>query len=210
MKELKPGLSLLWERLSALQTDTAQPSDLVELGRIGDPYGVKGWINVHPHSGDNTALKHSKFWHLKRPEPLRAVGVFSAPQAQAESAPAISVAIVAARMHSGRLVAQLSGIDDRSQAELLKGAHVWVSRSSFPPLKKGEFYWVDLVGLSVVNREGLALGTVTEVTDHGAHPILCLDAGEGLEERLIPFVPAYIDKVDLPARVIAVDWQADY
>lgn len=210
MKEFKPGLNLLWERLSASQPDSAQPSDLVELGRIGEPYGVKGWINVHPHSGDNTALKQSKTWHLKRPEPLRVAGAFSSAPAGDSSGAAIAVGIVAARMHSGRLVAQLAGIDDRSQAELLKGAPVWVSRSSFPPLKKGEFYWVDLLGLRVLNREGVMLGLVTEVTDHGAHPILCLDAGEGLEERLIPFVPAYVDSVDLAERVISVDWQADY
>lgn len=209
--------------LAACTITQAAPDDLIELGRIGEPYGIKGWVNVLAYSADSTALKTAKTWFLR----------WSAQHFGRDTA-LVGVQIAQSRLHSGRLVAQVQGVDDRNLAEVLKGASVWVSRSLFPPLKKGEFYWVDLIGMSVVNREGVHLGVVYEVIDHGAHPILCLpgtepqsasgveagpaesaeptDSAEPTEsaERLIPFVPAYIDKVDLPTRQIHVDWQIDY
>jgi len=196
---------------------SAMPTDLIELGRIGEPYGVKGWVNVFPHSEDAGTLKRAKSWFITWYDPFAAPDAKAGPAAgqnpmaaSPSAADALSIAVVQSRMHSGRLVAQLQGIDDRSLAEKLKGASIWVSRADFPPPRKGEFYWVDLVGVSVINREGVDLGTVTAVTDHGAHPILCIDAGTDAEERLIPFVDAYIDGVDLAAKTIRVDWQADY
>jgi 16S rRNA processing protein RimM len=83
----------------------------------------------------------------------------------------------------------------------------------FPTLPDGEYYWVDLVGLAVINREGVALGTVKELMSAGPQTTLVVDAvGEDEKpvERLIPFVDAFIDAVDLTAKRITVDWQADY
>ena len=104
---------------------------------------------------------------------------------------------------------------DRDVAESLKGARIFVPRSSFPSTKEDEFYWVDLIGLAVRNREGLDLGTVSELMSTGPQTVLVLsqpnpdDAAKPLE-RMIPFVSAYVDKVDMAARLILVDWQADY
>jgi 16S rRNA processing protein RimM len=90
-----------------------------------------------------------------------------------------------------------------------------VPRSSFPSTKEDEFYWVDLIGLTVLNREGLELGTVSELMSTGPQTVLVLsqpnpeDPAKPLE-RMIPFVSAYVDKVDMTARLILVDWQADY
>jgi 16S rRNA processing protein RimM len=84
-----------------------------------------------------------------------------------------------------------------------------VPRAALPAAADNEIYWADLVGLAVVNREGVALGEVREVADFGAHPMLrVVDAG-GVE-RLIPFVVAYVDSVDVAARRVDVDWQPDY
>jgi 16S rRNA processing protein RimM len=71
-----------------------------------------------------------------------------------------------------------------------------------------------LIGLAVINREGVVLGEVVEVQDFGAQPLLRIVSagGDGLRrvERLIPYVPVYVERVDLAARRIDVDWQADY
>ena len=97
--------------------------------------------------------------------------------------------------------------------ELLKGARIFVPRSSFPSAGKDEYYWVDLLGLDVVNREGVNLGKVKELLSTGPQTVLVLayedEPGKPLE-RMIPFVSAYVDGVDKEARRIAVDWQADY
>jgi 16S rRNA processing protein RimM len=206
-----------WESIAPIRTEQSVPDDLIELGRVGEPYGIKGWINVLNHNSDSAALKSAKVWFLHW-SAVRLTPAQAAPEVPKASPRLVPVRVAQTKLHSGRLIAQLVGMDDRNLAEHLKGAQVWVSRSQFPPLKKGEFYWVDLIGLAVVNREGVHLGTVSEVVDHGAHPILCLpatgqasgDEGTDDQERLIPFVPAYIDGVDLVARRITVDWQADY
>ena len=85
-------------------------------------------------------------------------------------------------------------------------------RSSFPTAGLDEYYWVDLIGLDVVNREGLALGQVSELLSTGPQTVLVIsydEAGKTLE-RMIPFVAVYVDAVDLPGKRITVDWQADY
>ena len=102
-------------------------------------------------------------------------------------------------------------------AEALRGARIFVARSSFPTAEKDEYYWIDLIGLDVFNREGLPLGRVTELLATGAQTVLVLtfeetdDTGVSkTQERMIPFVSAYVDEVSLPNRRITVDWQVDY
>ncbi len=113
-------------------------------------------------------------------------------------------------MHGDVLVAQLSGIDDREQAFALRGFEIGVPRSALPPAGTDEVYWADLVGFAVVNREGQVLGEVEGVTAHGAHPLLRVRRAGGGPERLIPYVPAVIDGVDVQARRIDADWGEDY
>ncbi len=89
---------------------------------------------------------------------------------------------------------------------------IFVSRASFPAPDPDEFYWVDLIGLAVANREGVALGEVVGLIDTGPHCVLRVQppAGAEAEERLIPFVDAYVDTVDLPGRRLVVDWGLDF
>ena len=81
-----------------------------------------------------------------------------------------------------------------------------------PAAAQGEIYWEDLTGLAVVNRKGVLLGEVLGIVAHGAHPLLRVASpGEAAgAERLIPYVPAIIDAVDVEAGRIDVDWGADY
>jgi 16S rRNA processing protein RimM len=95
----------------------------------------------------------------------------------------------------------------------MRGARVFVGRASFPTPDPDEFYWVDLIGLDVVNREGVVLGSVVGLLDTGPHSVLrVMPPGESKEdaERLIPFVGAYVDTVSLEQRRITVDWGLDY
>ena len=125
-----------------------------------------------------------------------------------------------AREQAGVLVATAPEIADRDAAEALSGACVWVSRASFPSAGPDEYYWVDLLGATVRNREGLLLGVVEGLIDTGAHSVMRLslpadaasaaDAGADAAERLIPFVAHYVDTVDLERKQITVDWQLDY
>jgi 16S rRNA processing protein RimM len=111
-------------------------------------------------------------------------------------------------MHGAALVATLEGVGSREDAERLRGALIGVPRSELPVLRKDELYWSDLEGLDVVNAEGVALGKVIGLMDNGAHAILRVQA-PGTAERLIPWVPAHVTRVDVAAHRIDVDWPAE-
>lgn len=184
---------------------SALPADAVELGRVGEAWGIKGWVRIQPHSADTEALFASTDWFLQPPEPRFARG-FSAFQG------AVSVRVAELKTHADGIVARLEGMDDRNAAEALKGVRISLPRSAFPVTPEGEYYWVDLIGLDVVNREGLPLGTVQELLSTGPQTVLVIAyEQEGKPaERMIPFVATYVDDVDLKARCIRVDWQPDY
>jgi len=187
--------------------DPAWPEDAVEIGRVVAAWGVKGWIKVQPFASDPQALFSSKRWFVKPPED----GVLR-PGAAAASFPPL-LKIVEAKDHGGGVVAQAQGVDDRQAAEALRGARLFVGRSSFPTADADEYYWVDLIGLSVVNRQGDVLGKVAGLIDTGPHSVLRVAADATVSEeaeRLIPFVAAYIDDVNLAERRISVDWGLDY
>ena len=189
--------------------EPAWPDDAVEVGRILDAWGVKGWIKVQHFAADPQALFSSRRWFLKPPEG----------QGPKRPAPAAGVPmllkITQAKEHGDWVVAQVQDVSDRSAAEALRGARVFVSRASFPTADPDEYYWVDLIGLAVVNREGVPLGTVSGLLDTGPHSVLRVAAQDAAEadensERLIPFVAAYIIDVNLAERRITVDWGLDY
>jgi 16S rRNA processing protein RimM len=177
------------------------PADAVEVGRIADAWGVKGWFKVLPHSASPEALFSSKRWYLLPSE--KSAKTFSG---------TLLLRVREAKEHSGAIVASAQEVDDRSAAEALKGARIFVARSSFPTAATDEYYWVDLLGLDVVNRDGLALGRVKELLSTGLQTVLVLEYQEEgkVLERMIPFVAAYVDAVDLPGKRITVDWQPDY
>jgi 16S rRNA processing protein RimM len=187
-------------------SDAEFPADAIEVARVLDAWGIKGWIRVQPYAKDPQALFSSRRWFLRPPEvhpgrPLRDVA--------ASALPAV-LRIVEAREHGDDVVASVRDINDRSGAEALRGARIFVPRSSFPTAGGDEFYWVDLIGLQVFNRDGVLLGEVAGLIDNGAHSVLQLRAEPPAPERLIPFVAAYVDSVDLAARRIEVDWGLDY
>ena len=173
-------------------------------------WGIKGGIRVQPFSKDPEALFSSRRWFILPPENLLGgkAGVTRFPSL---------LRITSSKGHGESVVATAQELPDRNAAEALQGARILIARSSFPTAGDGEYYWIDLIGLAVVNREGQALGTVTDLIDTGAHSVLRLrrpEAAEGAvgeaSERLIPFVAAYVDDVSLAERRITVDWGLDY
>ena len=184
--------------------EPALPEDAVEVGRVLRAWGIKGGIKVKPFAADVQALFSSKRWFIQPPEAPRPAGVAAAP------VPAL-LRVIQAKEQGDAIVATAHELPDRNAAEALKGARIFISRASFPTPDEGEFYWVDLIGLDVFDRDGRALGCVTSLIETGPHCVLCIQPTQaGAAELLIPFVDAYVDTVDLPNRRLVVDWQADY
>lgn len=194
----------------ALKT-SALPDDAIEVGRVLDAWGVKGWLKILPHSSAPEALFAAGTWFLQPPEAKFRPG-FNA------FTGTVSISIDEAKTHSDSVVAKLKGMDDRTPAEALRGARIFLPRSSFPAASTDEYYWVDLIGLNVVNREGVSLGCVRDLMATGPQSVLCVeyvvpaegDAAAVVAERMIPFVSVYVDKVDIAGKLITVDWQPDY
>jgi 16S rRNA processing protein RimM len=203
----------------------AMPQDAVEVGRVAGAWGVKGGIKVKPFAAAPQALFSTKRWYLQAPEPVGAAGAKRRERAAAAASPdawPVLLRIVTAREQGDGVVATAQDLEDRDAAEALAGARVFVPRSSFPTPAADEYYWVDLIGLEVRNREGVVLGAVAGLLETGPVCVLrvrpadaagvaaAATGGAGPAEVLIPFVSAYVDRVDMPARCVHVDWQPDY
>lgn len=159
------------------------------MGRIAAPFGVKGWVKIQPYRTSGEGLLACREWWLKCKEEWQAR------------------AVVEARRQGSMLVAKLEGCDDREAAAEIRGGELGIPRAAFPPTDRGEYYWVDLIGLKVANERHEVLGVVTRVLETGANDVLVL---EGERERLIPFVGEVVKRVDLEGGVIVVNWDADY
>jgi 16S rRNA processing protein RimM len=211
----------------------ALSEDAIEVGRILDAWGIKGWFRVQAYSAQPEALFSSKRWFIQPSE--RGAKHFEGTHI---------LRIQEAKIHSDHVVARAHDCLDRNAAELLKGARVYVARSSFPTPLEDEFYWVDLVGLEVINRQGESLGLVVDILSSGPQSVLVIEpqaaqevarqdspvsvvgATQGLPvspaaganttspkadaSRMIPFVSQYIDDVRLAEKKILVDWLPDY
>ncbi len=180
------------------------PDDALEVGRIGEAWGLKGAFRVLAYADPPDALLAASRWHLRPAEGIRR------PAAGAPAPPA-ALEIAGVRASGDGLVASSPAVTDRTAAEALRGARIFIARSQFPATAADEFYWADLIGLAVVNRDGSALGVVVGLIDTGPQSVLRIQPGAAdADEVLIPFVAAYVDSVDLAARRIVVDWGPDY
>ncbi|MCU0812821.1 MAG: ribosome maturation factor RimM [Burkholderiaceae bacterium] len=180
--------------------EPAWPDDAVEVGRIVGAWGVKGGLRVQAYAAAPQALFSSRRWFLR-------------PPASTRPGPAIAprlLRVTSAREHGDGIVATAQDVVDRDAAEALRGARIFVPRASFPTPEPGEYYWVDLIGLDVVDRAGRQLGVVADLMDLGPHAVLQVRPPQAdADDVLIPFVAAYVDDVDLAGRRITVDWAAE-
>jgi 16S rRNA processing protein RimM len=164
----------------------------LELGRIGGPYGIKGWVHVQSFTDPPDRLLKYRDWTLDR--------------ASAEPTP---TRVVEGRVQGAGLVARLEGIEDRDQAARLQGALIRVARSALPKLRKREFYQADLVGLAVTNLEGVTLGAVDHFVETPSGSVMVV-RGAGGAEHWVPATREHLRKVDVSAGHIQVDWPATW
>jgi len=191
--------------------DPAFPDDAVEVGKVIGAWGIQGGIRIRAYAADPRALFSSKRWFIRPPEtpgpkPVPAGTVYP---------PLLHITL--SKIQGDDVVATAQELPDRNAAEAMRGARIYIARASFPTAADGEYYWIDLIGLAVVNREGESLGEVIDLLATGAQSVLRLrrpdanaDTPQADAERLIPFVAAFIDDVNLAERRITVDWGLDY
>lgn len=160
----------------------------VVMGKVGGLFGIRGWVKVHSYASPPENLLRYQPWQLCIDGAWRALEV------------------TAGRRHGKGVIAQLAGYADRDDARTLIGAEIAVERAQLEAPAENEYYWTDLIGTTVVNRDGVALGRVDHMIETGANDVLVVRDGRG--ETLIPFVIGrYVLEVDLARKRILVDWE---
>ncbi len=162
------------------------------VGKIVSLYGVRGWVKVYSYTNPRTNILTYSPWQL---------GLHGQWQ---------NVMVAERQAYGKGILARLESCQDRDTAARFLGADIAVDRGQLPPTLEGEYYWADLIGLTVINSEGITFGQVVSLLETGANDVLVVK-GEGTPERLIPFLPdRVILEIDLSKRWIRVDWEVDY
>ncbi len=168
------------------------------MGRIVAPYGVFGWVKVLPDTEMLDGLLDYKSWWIGKDDAWQ------------------ELSVVEAKIHNDVLVIKLKGIDDRDAALACKGKQVAVPRSSLPKAGHNEYYWSDLIGLTVKNQQDVDFGKITDVFATGANDVIEVNGDKASNknsaerERLIPFTPQVIIDVDIAAKTMLVDWDSEF
>ena len=159
------------------------------MGRIVGPFGVQGWLKVKSFTEEAEGLGEFSRWLIGARDGWR------------------EMAVEDFEVHSKGPVAKLAGCDDPEGADRLRGCDVAVTRAELGEAEEGSLYWIDLVGLDVLDESGGVLGKVEGLFETGETSVLVV---KGTRQRMIPFVPEYVKAVDREAKRITVDWKAEY
>ncbi len=178
----------------------------VELGKIVGVWGVKGWVKLHSYTRQRSDIAQYKTWFLSRHK--------NGPK---QDSGAKQVTVLQCREQAKGIVAQLQSVDDRDQAVAMSGFGIWVKQSDLPELPEGEFYWQQLIGLVVSNKE-TQIGTVQSILETGANDVLVCKQSVSIEGRadekpvdvLIPYTDDVVLEIDVAAGTMTVDWDPEY
>jgi 16S rRNA processing protein RimM len=162
---------------------------MVVVGRFGAVHGVHGWLRVNSFTDPKTNLLQLMPWFLQEDDSWRLLKVESH------------------RITHANILAKIEGYDTPEAARVLTNKFIGAKKEQLPQLPQGEYYWSDLEGLNVINKQGVKLGAVTKIVATGANDVLVVD---GDRHRLIPYISQVVIKVDLQEKIILVDWGADY
>ncbi len=169
---------------------------MVVMGRVVAPYGVFGWLKVLPDTEAFDGLFDYDTWWLGKGNDWR------------------ELLLETAKVHNDVLLVKLKGIDDRDAAMACKGKQIAVPRSQLPEAEDGEYYWSDLIGLRVSNKQAVDFGLIVDVFETGANDVIVVQANTTAngkpQERLLPFIADVVLEVDLPNKTMLVDWDADF
>ena len=163
-----------------------EESSLIEVGVVGAPFGVRGWVKLRSYMQPPDRLLEQRCLNLRVGGVWRTYGI----EARGRS--------------GGQLTVKLAGVQDRDQAQALRGAELGIARSELPPHGSNDYYRVDLIGCEVVNLAGVRLGVVQHFVDMPAHALMVV---RGEREYWVPAVPQHLRRVDLAARRVVVDWE---
>lgn len=169
--------------------------NLIKIGQLKKPYGIKGWLWIFSDMDEREAIFSIQPWYMKTATGMKVLTV------------------VKWRKQGSGLVAQFEQVPDRNVAETMNGVTLWINKDSLPKNKEDEYYWSDLVGLTVKTKQDVCLGKIIELFETGAHDIMTVKPtvdSVDEEQRLIPWHKQTVVSVDMASKTVVVDWDVDY
>jgi 16S rRNA processing protein RimM len=164
--------------------------DLLIVGKVGSPFGIKGWLNIHSFTDPITNILNYTPWQLIFPQKQQ------------------TIEIIGKRSPHNNIHVQFAGCDDRTTASTFTGADIAIARELLPVLPKNEYYWLDLVGLTVINIQGETLGIIEQFFATGANDVFLV---VGKKRHMLPYLlQQVVLNVDLNKKIMTVDWDPEF
>lgn len=166
--------------------------EVVVVGRFGRFFGIWGWIRVVLSASLTIEyfMKLSKIFIRRRKSELWQ-----------------KLAIDGLKLFNDTILLKIKGYNSKEEVSKLTNADLGILRKDLPKLGDDEYYWSELIGLTIINNSGQNIGIVKSIITTGSNDVLVV---EGDCRRLIPYISEVIMKIDLENRSILVDWGFDY
>jgi 16S rRNA processing protein RimM len=161
----------------------------VIVGRLGRPHGIQGWMRIISFTEPEESILNYPEWFIARGdlwEPIE---------------------LEEYKLQSGMILVKFPGCDNPEQARLYTNANIAITRDQLPSLDENDFYWTDLEGLTVINKQGAELGVIDHLFATGSNDVMVV---KGVVEHLVPYIKHVILEVDLKNKRMLVDWEEDF
>lgn len=169
---------------------TKKPNNTVIMGRFGSAYGVRGWLKVISFTDPIDNLLDHKTWQIEHKHLWQ------------------PITIQDGKRHGEFLVVKIEGCDDRDQARVYTNDLIAVSRDELTPLKQGEYYWTDLIGLRVINEKDIDLGKIDHLIETGSNDVMIIK--DAHKERWLPYIDDVVKSIDLEKKEMRVEWDEEF
>ena len=165
-------------------------ADWVVVGRFGRPHGIKGLVTFISFTEPRENILNYTHWHVRSNNQWQPLDILKA------------------TVNNKSILAQIEGYTDRDQAARLTNADIAINREQLQALQPNEYYWHELVGMTVKTKEGRELGVVDEIIATGSNDVLIV---LGEQRHLIPYLQDdVILNINTSQCVITVDWDPDF
>ncbi len=174
-----------------------QSDDYILLGKISGVHGIKGWVKVFSHTSPRVKITEYSQWYMK----------------SSKDQSWVSRKLIEGKEQGKNIIAQLDGIQYRDEAEALVGTEIAIHKDQLEVLAEGEYFWRDLIGLSVETTLGEKLGQIDWLFNTGSNDVIVVKDTESaeLKEHLLPFIyDDVIKTVDIDKSLMVVDWDPEF